>query len=115
MYLSQAIRLAGKPSVPVPCRFVNATAGLVRRTGKIDFSPDQLQFLLFGRVGDITRMRQEFDYDPAYSTREAFADFIGSRRIAALVDSDTVMRWERELYEFLTRRSHASTSQGGSR
>jgi UDP-glucose 4-epimerase len=92
LYLSQAIRLAGKPMVRVPLPFVNGTASIVRRLGGLDFSPEQLQFLLFGRVGDITRMRTAFGYEPAYSTRTAFEDFVADRgrgpitreRVAAL-------------------------------
>jgi UDP-glucose 4-epimerase len=106
VYLSQALRLAGKVPVPVPLPFARSVAGGVRRTGWVDFSPEQLQFLLFGRVGDITRMRRQFGYEPGFGTRAAFEDFLGSRRIAALVDRDTASRWERELYDFITRKGH---------
>lgn len=108
LYLSQAIRLAGKPTVPVILPAVNAIAGLLRRSGRVDFSPDQLAFLQFGRVGDITRLRERFGYEPAFSTREAFADFTASRRIAPLVERDTALRWERELYDFITRKGQES-------
>jgi UDP-glucose 4-epimerase len=104
VYLSQAVRLSGKPPVPVPLPFVNGLGTLVRRTRRVDFSPEQLQFLLYGRVGDITRLRTLFGYEPRYTTREAFADFISSRRVAALLDRDTAIRWERELYDFITRK-----------
>ncbi len=103
IYLSQAIRLAGKPSLPVAHPFVQGLAGGLRRTGRVDFSADQLQFLLFGRVGDITRLRRGFDYEPAFSTLAAFEDFIASGRIEPLVDRDTVSQWERGVYDLLTR------------
>jgi UDP-glucose 4-epimerase len=106
VYLSQAIRLAGKPSAPVPLPFVTGLAGMVKRAGRVDFSPEQLQFLLYGRVGDITRLRTVFGYEPRYGTRAAFEDFIAGRRIAALVDRDTALRWERELYDFITRKNN---------
>jgi UDP-glucose 4-epimerase len=104
MYLSQAIRLAGKPSFPVALPFVNAFAGFVRKAARVDITPEQLQFLLYGRVGDITRLRQQFGYEPEFSTREAFADFISARRVAAMIDPETAVRWERELYDFITRK-----------
>jgi UDP-glucose 4-epimerase len=104
LYLSQAIRLAGKVPVPVPMPFADGVSNTLRRAGRVDFSPEQLQFLRYGRVGDIGRMRATFDYEPKYSTRESFIDFIGSRRIAALIDRDRAMRWERDLYDFLTRK-----------
>ncbi|MDP9406022.1 MAG: NAD-dependent epimerase/dehydratase family protein [Actinomycetota bacterium] len=103
LYLSQAIRLAGKPTAPVPAPLVTGLAGLLKRSGRVDFPADQLQFLSFGRVGDIDRMRRAFGYEPRFSTRAALADFCASRRVAPLVDRDTAARWERELYDLWLR------------
>ena len=107
MYLSQALRLAGKPSFPVALPFVQTLSGSLRRTGRVDFSPDQLQFLLFGRVGDITRLRERFGYEPAYSTRSAFEDFLASGRIPPVLERETVQRWEQGLYDLITRGGRA--------
>jgi UDP-glucose 4-epimerase len=104
VYLSQAIRLAGKVPVPVPLPLAQLIASGVRRTGRLDFSPEQMRFLLFGRVGDISRLRTEISYEPQFSTRSAVEDFVGSKRIESLIDRDTAIRWERELYDFLTRK-----------
>lgn len=112
LYLSQAIRLAGKPSVSVPSPLMKGVSGLLRREGRIDYSPEQLSFLLFGRVGDLTRLCATFGYEPRFSTREAFADFIATRRIPALVDRDTAIRWERELYDLITRKGRESFASG---
>ena len=103
LYMSQAIRLAGKPSVPVALPFVQGLAGALRRAGRVDFSADQLQFLLFGRVGDISRLRRSFDYEPAFSTRDAFLDFLESGEVDPLIEHETVERWEQGLYDLLTR------------
>ncbi len=105
LYLSQAIRLAGRPTVPVPQPLMSGTAGLLRRARRVDFSPEQLQFLLYGRVGDITRMRERFGYEPRYSTRDAFGDLIASRGIEPLLAADTIQRWEAKLLGALTRGS----------
>lgn len=102
MYLSQAVRIAGKPTAPIPAPLVGGFAALLRRRGLIDFSADQLRFLYFGRVGDISRMRAHFDYEPRFSTREAFADFLVSRSITPLVDRETARRVERRLRGLLT-------------
>ena len=104
LYLSQCVRLAGRVPAPVPQPLVSAVAGLVRRTGRVDFSPEQLRFLQWGRVGDITKLRKDFGYEPRYSSREAFEDFVARRRITGLVDRDEVFRWERELYDFIQRK-----------
>ena len=109
LYLSQAVRMAGKVSVPVAMPFVRGLAQTLRRSGRVDFSPDQLQFLLFGRVGDISRLRRSFDYEPQFSTRAAFTDFLAQGRITPLIDRDTALRWEKGLHELLTRRSHSTT------
>lgn len=102
LYLSQCIRLAGRVPVPVPPPLVNAVAGLVRRTNRVDFSPEQLRFLRFGRVGDIRRLREGFGYEPRYSTRETFEDFVARRRLPA-VGSDSP-EWDRDVYDFVQRK-----------
>ena len=103
LYLSQAIRIAGKPSLPVPAPLVPTLAGVMRRRGIVDFSADQLRFLYFGRVGDISRMRTAFGYEPRFSTRAAFDDFLASRDVRPLLAPDTIRRWEGCALEALTR------------
>ncbi|MEX2621265.1 MAG: NAD-dependent epimerase/dehydratase family protein [Egibacteraceae bacterium] len=103
VYLSQAIRLAGRVSVPVPPPFVGGVAGLVRRAGRIDVTPDQLAFLTYGRVADISRLREHFGYEPAYSTRAALADFLASGRVSPVVDPETLTRVEQRVHGLLTR------------
>jgi UDP-glucose 4-epimerase len=104
LYLSQAIRLAGRVQVPVPHPFVSGVASLMRRGRRADVSPEQLRFLQFGRVVDTRRMREDLGFEPRYSTRGAFEDFVRRRRIRGIVDRDEVVRLERELYDFLARK-----------
>ncbi|MFP4310886.1 MAG: NAD-dependent epimerase/dehydratase family protein [Nitriliruptoraceae bacterium] len=104
LYLSQAIRIAGRVPVPVPQPAVSVLAALLRRSGRADVAPDQLRMLQFGRVMDTRALRERFGYEPAYSTRAAFEDFLERRRIRSLIDRDEVIRWERELYDFLQRK-----------
>jgi UDP-glucose 4-epimerase len=117
LYLSQAIRLAGRLQVPVPLPFVSGVASMMRRGRRADVSPEQLRFLQFGRVVDTRRMREDLGYDPKYSTQEAFEDFVRRRRIRGIVDRDEVVRLERELYDFLARKGQerflASQRLGG--
>ena len=115
VYLSQCVRKAGRVQVPVPMPVVGAVAGLVRRARRVDFSPEQLRFLQFGRAVDITRLQQDFGYTPRYTTTEAFDDFIGRRRIRAIVKRDDVVRLERELYDFLQRKGQERFLAGRSR
>lgn len=104
LYLSQCVRLAGRVPVPVPMPFAAAVAAALRRAGRAEISPDQLRFLQFGRVVETTRLKQQFGYEPRYTTREAFEDFVRRRRIRGLVDREEVLRWEREVADFLARK-----------
>jgi UDP-glucose 4-epimerase len=79
LLLSQAIRRAGRPELLVPEPAVSLVGGLFRRFGLVDFSPEQLRFLEHGRVVDTTRLRNDFGYVPAFTTAEAFNDFVESR------------------------------------
>ena len=104
VYLSQCVRKAGRVQVPVPMPVVGAVAGLVRRARRVDFSPEQLRFLQFGRAVDVSRLEQEFGWTPRFTTTAAFDDFVARRRIRAIVKRDDVVRLERELYDFLQRK-----------
>lgn len=104
VYLSQCIRLAGRVPVSVPSPAASTIGGLLRRTQLLDFSAEQLRFLQFGRAGDTTALRTDFGYEPRYSSREAFEDFVARRRIRGMVNRDEVVRWERELYDFIARK-----------
>ena len=103
VYLSQAIRLAGRVPAPVPQPFVNVVADLVRRSRRVDITPEQLRFLQYGRAVDTTRLREEFGYTPCYTSREAFEDFVRRRRIRGLLAHEDVVRIEREVNALVAR------------
>jgi UDP-glucose 4-epimerase len=103
--LSQALRLLGKPSVPVILPLVAPIADVVRRLRMVDFATDQLRYLLYGRVADTTRLKEKFGYTPEYSTRDALLDLARERRIRKLVSAEQLSDWEREVYAFLRRKN----------
>jgi UDP-glucose 4-epimerase len=72
MTLSQAIRRAGRIPLPIPGPATHLVRRVIRRTGRFDFSSDQIQLLNFGRVVDTTRLHNEFGYVPRYTTAQAF-------------------------------------------
>jgi UDP-glucose 4-epimerase len=111
VYLSQAIRLLGRRSVPVILPLVAPVAGLVQRTGRVDFAPDQLRYLLYGRVADNARLKQEFGPALSHTTREALMDFGRGRRLRGLLSPERAEEWEREIYEFLRRTSRAGSGR----
>jgi UDP-glucose 4-epimerase len=80
LLLSQAARLAGRPTLPVPMAAGGWVGQVIRRSRLADFSPEQIQFLAFGRGLDTTRMREVLRFEPAYSSRAAFEDFLRAGR-----------------------------------
>ncbi|MFZ0157965.1 MAG: NAD-dependent epimerase/dehydratase family protein, partial [Kineosporiaceae bacterium] len=103
LLLSQATRLVGRPSVAVPERLSGIVGQAVRRAGLADFSAEQVRFLRFGRVMDTTRMRTVLGFEPRYTTREAFVDFVRGRRLHGPLSADVVGRAEQNLLAVLTR------------
>ncbi|HLF70101.1 MAG TPA: NAD-dependent epimerase/dehydratase family protein [Actinomycetota bacterium] len=99
MYLSQAIRIARRIPMPILAPLAVMIGDTVRRTGVIDFSTDQINLIVHGRVVDTTRLKDIFGYAPAYSTLEAFRDFVESTSRA----EGGLTGWEKEIYAFITR------------
>ncbi|WP_370328348.1 NAD-dependent epimerase/dehydratase family protein [Euzebya sp.] len=97
VYLSQAARMAGRPTLPLPAQLGGLLSGILRTASGVDFTAEQLPLLQFGRVGDISRMRAEFGIEPTYSTREALRQFIDAGRISPVVAPETLVALERRL------------------
>ncbi len=114
VFLSQALRRLGRPTVGVPPPLARPVAWLARRTADLDLAEDQLPFLQFGRVGDLTRLRTVLGYEPRVSTPEALDDLAASGRIAPTIDADAVARAERALRALLPDDERAGTASGGS-
>jgi UDP-glucose 4-epimerase len=76
--VSQAVRRAGRLSVPVAEPGMSAFAAFVKASGIGDFSLDQLDLFVHGRVVDTSRLVEEYGYQPR-STEEAFADLVRGR------------------------------------
>jgi UDP-glucose 4-epimerase len=86
LLLSQAIRRAGRTSLQLPSSAVSIVGSIFRRAGLVDFSPEQAQFLQFGRGVDTTRLCEDFGYLPRYTTLEAFDDFVVGSGLTRIVD-----------------------------
>lgn len=105
LLLSQALRLMGRPSVPVVLPLVAPMASVFRRFGVVDFATDQLRYLLYGRVADNARMKERFGFAPRFTTKDALLDFARGRRVRRLVSERRLADWERDLYAFLRRKN----------
>ncbi len=106
LLLSQALRRLGRPSFPVPSPAVNIVARVFRGTGLVDFSPEQMRFLVHGRAVDVSRLTREFGQVPR-STSAAFADFARAHASSRLADA--AGGTERRALELL---AHHPTSPG---
>ncbi|SOD70664.1 UDP-glucose 4-epimerase [Jatrophihabitans sp. GAS493] len=101
LVLSQAIRRAGRIGLPVPSPAVEFVSRLVRSSGRVDFSPEQLQFLVYGRQVDITRLKKTFGYTPRHTTAQAFDDFLTGRPVPAIVSREKVRQAELTIDKFV--------------
>jgi UDP-glucose 4-epimerase len=88
--LSQAARLAGRPTLPIPPQAGGLARQVLRRRGMVDLSRDQMRFLSYGRGLDTTRMRNLLGLEPRFTTRAAFLDFVRGRRLEGPLSADTV-------------------------
>jgi UDP-glucose 4-epimerase len=103
LLLSQAVRICGKLSLPIPLPVATPLARAMRRVGLIDFPTDQLQFLVHGRVADNQRLKHEFGLTPRFTTRQALEEFVTGQKFRRLFTPERAERWEQDVYEFLTR------------
>jgi UDP-glucose 4-epimerase len=88
LLLSQAIRRLGRLQVPIPSPALGSIGRFSRRFGFVDYSPEQMRFLNFGRVVDTTVLRTQFGYTPRYTTAAALADY--ARTVPPVLSPDLV-------------------------
>jgi UDP-glucose 4-epimerase len=102
LLLSQAVRRAGRPSVPVPSPLVSLVAQLFRRAGLVDFSPEQMRYLQHGRVADVSRLAAELGWAPR-STAVAFDDFVAAHEGRRLLIDETAAAVEQRVLDLVAR------------
>jgi UDP-glucose 4-epimerase len=95
--LSQAVRRAGRVALPVIEGGMSALAGFAKGIGPRDFSLDQLDLFVHGRVVDISRLVEAFGFEPR-STAEAFADFLRGQS-AGVLPNDSIRAAEETILE----------------
>jgi UDP-glucose 4-epimerase len=79
--LSRALRLARRPSVPVPHPlFEPALSRLGRELGAGVLYGDAIRFLRFGRGVDTRRLRRDLGYEPRFDAEGAVRDFAAKVR-----------------------------------
>jgi UDP-glucose 4-epimerase len=79
--LSTVIKLAGRVAVPVPHPIARPFAALGWVAQVAEAPPSFLAYLRFLCVADGQRAREKMGFLPAYTTREALADFTSAQRL----------------------------------
>jgi UDP-glucose 4-epimerase len=77
--LNQAIRRAGRLAAPTLEPGLSGVAAFAKRSGMLDFSLDQLDLFVHGRVVDTSALVGEFGFEPR-STAEAFDEFVRAQQ-----------------------------------
>ncbi len=95
--LSQAIRRAGHVAVPLPSGAVGPLSRLFRSARLVDFSPEQMRLLNFGRVVDNGRLRTQFGFTPRWTTMQAFDDYVRGRALRPVISPERIESLERGL------------------
>jgi UDP-glucose 4-epimerase len=103
--VSQAIALMGKVNAPI-IPFVGGTLAMrvLERVGLVDFPPEFVRLLQYGRVVDTARLHDELGFVPARTTMETVVEHGRRRRVRGLDDSAAPYRYEAELEDFLRSR-----------
>ena len=97
LLLSQAIRRAGRVPLPVPSAAVGPVGRIFRSARLVDFSPEQMRLLNFGRVVDNRRLRTQFGFTPRWTTVQAFDDYVRGRALRPVVGPERFESLERQV------------------
>jgi UDP-glucose 4-epimerase len=80
---SEIAQMAGKKRIALPYRVLYAAAWILWKLHVVGAPPGQLSFMRYSWIMDNSKMKNEI-YQPRYSTRDAFREFI-NKRIGTMV------------------------------
>lgn len=81
--LSQAVRRTGRPTVGVLASLLGVVGRALAPTRLVDFSPEQVRFLTYGRGIDTGRALRELGFTAKRSTSAAFDEFLAGHDLGA--------------------------------
>lgn len=79
--LSKAIRLTGRPAIPLPHFMAESLQSLLWTTKLSSAPPSMLQYLRYLSVMSNEKFKRTFDWQPKYTSEETFRDFLERRRV----------------------------------
>ncbi|MFC3731356.1 NAD-dependent epimerase/dehydratase family protein [Actinoplanes nipponensis] len=106
--LSQAVRRAGRVSLPLPEGTLSSAAALARNIGVGQIGLDQIDLFVHGRVVDTGRLVKEFGFTPR-TTAAAFDDFIHGHRGGRALSADRLAAAEHAILDGIRRVRAAAT------
>ncbi len=78
--LQEIAAILGKPYRPLPAGLISGALRLLKPLGLSQYGPEQLDFLRYRPVLNNRRLKEEFGYQPRYTSREAFMAFVHARK-----------------------------------
>ncbi|RAK37951.1 UDP-glucose 4-epimerase [Actinoplanes lutulentus] len=113
LMLAQAVRRAGRVSLPLPESALSTGAALLRNLGVEQIGLDQIDLFVHGRVVDTSRLIREFDFTPR-TTAEAFDEFIKAHVAGSTITADRLAAAEQAILDGIRRvRAAASPAPAG--
>ncbi|WP_433792303.1 NAD-dependent epimerase/dehydratase family protein [Actinoplanes sp. CA-252034] len=100
--LSQAVRRAGRLSLPLPEPALSTGAALLRNLGVEQIGMDQVDLFVHGRVVDTTRLVREFGFTPR-TTAAAFEEFIQAHAAGSTLTADRLAAAETAILDGIRR------------
>ncbi len=80
--LTRAVRLAGRPTLPLLSPAFGPVTGVAKRVGFPGLSDDFARLIRHGRAVDVTRLEEEVGFSPRYTTAMAVQDWVESTQRA---------------------------------
>jgi len=74
--LQEIAAILGKPYRPLPAGLISGALRILKPLGLSQYGPEQLDFLRYRPVLNNRRLKEEFGYQPRYTSREAFMAFV---------------------------------------
>jgi UDP-glucose 4-epimerase len=112
LVLSQAVRRAGRISVPLLEGTLSSIAAVARNVGVGQIGLDQIDLFVHGRVVDTARLVAEFGFTPR-TTGEAFDEFVSGHAKGASLTVDRLAAAEKAILDGIRRvRASAAVAVG---
>lgn len=77
--MKELAAMMGKPYLPLPVSLVKSALWLMKRFGRTQYGPEQIDFLRYRPVLSNRRLKEEFPYTPRKTSREVFEHFLEAR------------------------------------